>query len=135
MVILNLTQHAPTKEQKDAGVIDLAPEDRVKLLKLLNFSTIPSKREIVDRGEAIYNLVYGDLGDDISFQKKENYKDVSAVMIGGFIPLCVYIETAFNRIKVLYAFSERVSIEKTNEQGEVIKTSKFVHKGFVQAPK
>jgi hypothetical protein len=136
MIILNLTQHVPTPEQQKAGVIDLAPEDRDKLIKLLNFKTLPTKREIVDRGEAIYDLIYGDVGDDnISYTKREIYKDVSGVMIGGFIPLCVYLESIFNRIKVVYAFSERVSIETTNKSGEVIKTSKFVHKGFVQAPK
>ena len=34
--------------------------------------------------------------------------------------------------KPVYAFSERVSVDVTQPDGSVVKTSKFAHKGFVE---
>lgn len=35
-------------------------------------------------------------------------------------------------VKPLYSFTERASVESTNEAGEVVKTNVFKHVGFVE---
>ena len=49
MSILNLTQHAATKEQVEDGVIDLEGEELAELKRLLTFNTLLSLDEIRDR--------------------------------------------------------------------------------------
>lgn len=55
-------------------------------------------------------------------------------MIGGAPYLMSALESTLKEkgVQPLYAFSERVSVEKTTETGEVIKTSTFQHKGWVE---
>lgn len=119
MTILNFTQHAATAEQLEAGVIDLMQHDLASLKALLNFVGLPTADEIYERAYAIAALA-------------ENLF-AETVMIGGAPFLMPVLQKALQMrgITVLYAFSERVSIEKI-VNGVVVKTNEFKHIGFVE---
>ena len=119
MAILNFTQHAATAEQLDAGVIDLMQHDLASLKALLNFVGLPTADEIYERAYAIAALA-------------ENLF-AETVMVGGAPFLMPVLQKALQMrgITVLYAFSERVSIEKI-VNGVVVKTNEFKHIGFIE---
>ena len=119
MSILNFTQHAATAEQVAAGVIDLMQHDLASLKALLNFVGLPTRDEIYERAYAIAALA-------------ENLF-AETVMVGGAPFLMPVLQKALQMrgITVLYAFSERVSIEKI-VNGVVVKTNEFKHIGFVE---
>ena len=119
MSILNFTQHAATAEQVAAGVIDLMQHDLASLKALLNFVGLPTADEIYERAYAIAALA-------------ENLF-AETVMVGGAPFLMPVLQKALQMrgITVLYAFSERVSIEKIVD-GVVVKTNEFKHIGFVE---
>lgn len=56
MSILNLTQHASTAEQQDAGVRDLGATEMATLRELLNFDEIPTSTQVSERAQAIAAL-------------------------------------------------------------------------------
>ena len=119
MAILNFTQHAATAEQVAAGVIDLMQHDLASLKELLNFVGLPSRDDVYNRAYEIAKLA-------------ENLF-AETVMVGGAPFLMPVLQKALQMrgITVLYAFSERVSIEKIVD-GKVIKTNEFKHSGFVE---
>ena len=119
MAILNFTQHAATAEQVAAGVIDLMQHDLASLKALLNFVGLPTADEIYERAYAIAALA-------------ENLF-AETVMVGGAPFLMPVLQKALQMrgITVLYAFSERVSVEKI-VNGVVVKTNEFKHIGFVE---
>ena len=119
MAILNFTQHAATAEQVAAGVIDLMQHDLASLKALLNFVGLPTADEIYERAYEIAKLA-----DNLMAE---------SVMIGGAPFLMPVLQKALQMrgITVLYAFSERVSIEKI-VNGVVVKTNEFKHVGFVE---
>lgn len=119
MSILNFTQHAATAEQLEAGVIDLMQHDLASLKALLNFVGLPPADEIYERAYAIAALA-------------ENLF-AETVMVGGAPFLMPVLQKALQMrgITVLYAFSERVSIEKI-VNGVVVKTNEFKHIGFIE---
>ena len=119
MSILNFTQHAATAEQLEAGVIDLMQHDLASLKALLNFVGLPTADEIYERAYAIAALA-------------ENLF-AETVMVGGAPFLMPVLQKALQMrgITVLYAFSERVSVEKV-VNGVVVKTNEFKHIGFVE---
>lgn len=123
MQILNLTQHAPTPEQIEAGVVDVTPEHRVKLQSLLNFDKIPTGSELSERANAIAEIA-------MSY-------DCKKAMIGGALWLMGELEQALvlcpDSIQPVYAFSERVSEEVINPDGTVTKKVLFKHVGFVES--
>ena len=120
MAILNLTQHLPSDEQVVAGVVDLPTEAKQVLKGLLDFHDLPTSEEITVRAVAICAIAkeYG----------------AKQVMLGGAPFLMGTLEAVLkdNGIKPLYAFSKRISVEKTNPDGTVVKTSEFKHMGFVE---
>lgn len=115
--ILNLTQHPASVEQLAAGVIDL-PKDSV-LFDALTFNELPTKEAIETRAKLIAGIALT--------------HDATHAMIGGAPYLMGALETALKSrgVQPLYAFSERVSVEK-EVNGEVVKTSVFKHLGFVE---
>lgn len=118
--VLNLTQHRATKEQINQGVIDLNSEGFVYLGKLLTFESMPTRDQITYRASEIAMWVTAD-----------NYQ--GTVMIGGapFLMPFLFTELEEQGCHVVFAFSERVSSESTDEAGNVIKTNVFKHVGFV----
>jgi len=122
-MILNLTQHSATPDQKKAGVIDLSKENRDVLLPLLNFPSVEATCAIEARAEKLANLV-----DGASFNTPK-----PAVMIGGAPYLMGPLEVALarRRYKVVYAFSVRSSVEVEQSDGTVVKRTVFEHAGFV----
>lgn len=120
-MILNLTQHAATAEQIAQGVVDLNPHHgEIQQLKaLLTFESLPSAEEVYDRADAIADFA-------------QSYF-VDTAMIGGAPYLMGALERALNKrgIKPVYAFSERVSVEKVID-GVVVKTNEFKHVGLVE---
>jgi len=130
-MILNLTQHAATEDQRAQGVVDLPDEQRKMLQQLLGFDKIPSTEEIMERAQEIaelacYNGLSGD-GGDSPFP--------IYAMIGGAPFLMAPLERALRErgIQPLYAFSVRQSVEKDDVDGKIVKTSVFKHAGFVPA--
>ena len=124
-MILNLTQHPATPEQIEAGVVDLPDSVRPALIGWLTFSQLPSREEIEDRAEALALLA------DSLLPEEGN----PAAMIGGAPYLMAALEAALRnqRIRPLYAFSRRESIEQVLPDGTVRKTSIFRHAGFIAA--
>jgi len=118
-VILNLTQHAATLEQIEAGVVDLDAVKRSQLQKLLTFDAIPSAVDVMSRALGIAEMA-----------KAENCKKA---MIGGAPFLMSALEDALDAalISAVYAFSQRVSVESVSADGTVTKVNVFKHVGFV----
>ena len=117
MNIINLTQHNATESQIKDGVFE--PTDKSAVKNLLTFNTIPSKEEMQKRAEALAK---------IASESKAEF-----AMVGGasyFIPV---LEKALNKagVKPIHSFTERKSIDKTLENGEVQKVSIFEHIGWV----
>lgn len=119
-IIYNMTQHQSTPEQVAQGVVDLEPADREQLRALLTFEEIPSKEEVEQRAEAIAELVYW---------------DADAAMIGGAPYLMPALSAALKnrKIRPVYAFSKRESMDMPQEDGSVRKVVVFKHVGFVEA--
>lgn len=127
MMILNLTQHLATKEQLNAGVIDLPENQRQQLNQMLTFDEPPTSGEVQQRAA---NIVYYAQEWMVRFGIS-----CSSVMIGGapylMCPLERFLaEAGFNPV---YAYSERASTEQTQPDGSVRKINTFRHAGFVPA--
>ena len=120
--VINMTQHNPTPEQAEAGVYNPAEWERVK--ELLTFDELPSREEVFVRARQL---------TEIALAECERTGAVE-VMIGGapfFMPALNHALLSKGFIPV-FAFSRRVSVEKTNPDGTVTKTQVFKHEGFVR---
>ena len=124
MRILNLTQHAPTKEQKENGVFEPNAEDKEVIREYLTFNNIPSKRNIKMRAKAL---------SDIAF-KYNIEQGIQKVLIGGAPYLMSSLERSLiaKGLTPVYAFSKRVSKEITLPSGSVEKKMIFRHEGFIE---
>ena len=122
MTIVNLTQHQASPEQIQAGVVDLAPEARSKLQKLLTFDKLEDteNKEVVRRALEIAELAAA--------------TGASQAMIGGAFWLVIPLENALSckRIATVFAFSQRVSEDQVQPDGSVKKVAVFRHVGFVR---
>jgi hypothetical protein len=118
MKILNLTQHQATPEQVLAGVVE--PINKKEVQELLTFTSIPTLDEMADRAIMLAEIV-----------TKNN---CFVAMIGGAPFFMSILEFGLQQddIGFLYSFSERVSVEVTDEDGNVIKTNVFKHTGWVK---
>lgn len=119
--MLNLTQHAATPDQKESGVIDLLDRLKVILSQLLTFESIPTQKDLVDRGEMVAALATTTAGGP------------TKVMIGGAPFFMSALEKALQREghTVHYAFSKRESVDQPQPDGTVKKVAVFKHAGFV----
>jgi len=119
MEILNLTQHTATAEQKKAGVIEPAQEEKAELILLLNIEKLPCRAILAGRAESLAAIA-----------KKHG---VSYAMIGGapFLMPLLAEELARVGIRALHAFSVRESVDELLSDGSVRKNSIFKHVGFV----
>jgi len=114
-MIINLTQHIATPEQRKAGVFD--PACKKVIQKLLTFDELPTKDEIEQRARKLATLAY--------------LYNAKKAMIGGAPFLMASLEKALKErnITPVYAFSRREVIEESNGK----KISVFKHLGFVEA--
>ena len=119
--IINLTQHRPTQEQLDAGVLEPAEGTKKEVRELLTFNELPTKVEIRGRAEQLALIA-----------KKSG---VSKALIGGAPYLMGALENALKAkgIQPLYAFSKRVVTEVALPDGSVEKKQIFKHEGFIEA--
>lgn len=120
MTIVNFTQHHATTEQVEAGVVELIPFSERS--EILTFVEIPTVQEIRGRAEEAAKLISSVAEKGVQ------------VMIGGAPFFMGALETALKEagFKPVYAFSERKSVDVVKEDGSVVKTAVFVHKGFVE---
>jgi hypothetical protein len=154
-MILNLTQHPASAEQRAASVVDLTGEERDRLTAALTFEDLPSREEITRRAVDVADLAASILiGPGLGLQADSSepvYRrstaadhdraamhrkvgDLSA-MIGGAPYLMSALEEALDTqgIGAVYAFSVRESTEQTAPDGSVRKVNVFRHAGFVPA--
>lgn len=121
--VLNLTMHESSAEEIAAGVFE--PEDKALVRELLLFTECPSRGVVDGRADCLAALAEHEVGrfDGV----------VRHVMIGGasylMAPLAEYLRN-YGLLPV-FAFSERVSEERTLPSGGTHKVSVFKHKGWV----
>lgn len=130
--IVNLTQHNSTVEQ---GVYDLPEDMKVQLKDLLTFHNLPTQKEIQSRAAQIADLANLFFVEEMEGLDLVDGEFTVSAMIGGapylMSPLEEYLKQ--NSIAPLYAFSQRVSVEETDSEGNVHKKNIFKHLGFVEA--
>ena len=150
---LNFTQHSASKDQLEAGVIDL-PESVQQVVKgLLTFHAVPSVEEIRDRAEKLaYEANYqvwllaekqeNELapyywGEDehLAPSPAQCRSEFARVMIGGAPYLMGPLAAAlrYHGLEPVFAFTERVSVDEVQPDGSVRKTAVFKHSGWVPA--
>jgi hypothetical protein len=123
MKILNLTQHAATPDQIEAGVFEPREIDRELIRGQLTFAAIPDALCLRSRARYLAQLAARYKTDD----------DVLCVMIGGAPFFMEWLAEALRALgmKPCYAFSKRESVEQKMDDGSVRKTQVFRHEGFV----
>ena len=139
-LLVNLTQHTLTKEQfshKGENLVEITFKpyngtskgtgDYVK--HLLNFTSLPTKEDIISRATALADYAEGLLN------QAKNDNDKLFALVGGPPYLMGALETALKErgIQPLYAYSQRESVETINSDGSVTKTAIFKHIGYIEA--
>lgn len=130
MVILNLTQHNPTPEQIEAGVVNLPDEMWARVRELLTFEEIPNANQMASNAREIASIAAEFF---VESSASEDNMFMGAAMIGGapyFMPFLVNTLMAF-RIIPLFSFTKRVSVEEHQPDGTVVKRTVFRHEGWV----
>lgn len=120
-MLLNMTQHDATPEQKADGVVDIPDMEVRKLVRrVLTFEELPTQAQIEERAELLATVVQ-ELG----------YR---AALIGGAPYLMPELEQALTRHGILpcYSFSIRESTEKVSAGGNVRKITVFRHLGLIE---
>lgn len=118
MKIVNLTQHQASAEQIEAGVFNLREGSILK--EALTFNELPTMEAIENRAKLLTGLALE--------------SGATHAMIGGapYLMSALEKELKGKGIQPLYSFTERVSVETTNPDGSITKTSTFKHKGWVE---
>ena len=152
-IIINATQHDATMEQVEEGVCASIFQDRLR--KWLTFESFPSRLHIQQHASFIADLVLTqaigiikDADAQGPFEKHAQalaggtaYNEVVCktfrikCMIGGAPYLMAELEKELwhRGIEPVYSFSTRQSVESTDAEGNVTKTSVFKHIGFISA--
>lgn len=117
-MIINLTQHNPTPQMREAGVGDVIPE----ALPFLNFDEAPDFEEMITRAIKLRDII------------RTKYPGAKTVMLGGAPFFMGTLEHALHNegYDIVYAFSKRILLEEKQEDGTVKKTNTFVFSGFVR---
>lgn len=135
--ILNLTQHAATPEQIEAGVFEPSAEDKKEIQKLLTFEEIPTKEEIESRAKELARIA-SKIFLDVEYVEEYNHFQHNRIdrkaMIGGAPYLMGLLEAYLKHecVKPVYAFSKRESVDQPQPDGSVRKVQVFRHAGFVK---
>ena len=148
MAILNLTQHLSTKDQLDAGLVDLTQSERAILTGLLTFDVMPTAEDIRQRANTIaalaaYNARPEDREDGEKFALQAMtgraapwlMAPLAAALIGGAPWLMAPLIAALvgQGITPLFAFTKREVEEVAQQDGSVRKVAVFRHAGFIPA--
>jgi hypothetical protein len=130
-MILNLTQHNSTAEQKAQLVVE-PRMCKAKIQKLLTFEEIPTKEEIEARAKELARIAVSEASHYAG--ETDNVIWITRVMIGGAPYLMGALENAVREcgFTPVYAFSKRESEEITQPDGSVRKVQVFRHCGFVE---
>jgi hypothetical protein len=130
-MILNLTQHNATDEQKAQLVVE-PRMTKEKIKKLLTFEEIPTKEEIEVRATKIAEIAVSEAS--MYAGDTDNKIWITRVMLGGAPYLMGALEKAVREcgFTPVYAFSQRESEEITQPDGSVRKVQVFRHIGFVE---
>jgi hypothetical protein len=130
-VILNLTQHNVTDEQKAQLVVE-PRMTKEKIKKLLTFEEIPTKEEIESRATKLAEIAVSEAS--MYAGETDNVVWITRVMLGGAPYLMGALEKAVREcgFTPVYAFSQRESEEITQPDGSVRKVQVFRHCGFVE---
>lgn len=130
-MILNLTQHNATPEQKAQLVVE-PRMCKAKIQKLLTFEEIPTKEEIEARASELAEIAVSEANHYAG--ETDNRIWITRVMIGGAPYLMGALEKALREcgFTPVYAFSKRESVEQPQPDGSVKKTAVFRHIGFVE---
>jgi hypothetical protein len=130
-MILNLTQHVSTDEQKAQLVVE-PRMCKAKIQKLLTFEEIPTREEIEARAKELARIA----ASEASFYAGDTDNEIwiTRVMIGGAPYLMGALEKALREcgFTPVYAFSKRESIDQPQPDGSVRKIAVFRHLGFVE---
>ena len=125
-MILNLTQHNATKDQINAGIVDLPAEFKTALVGAITFPATYTKSDLERKARQVLEVVRDYHGSEVA--------KTASVMIGGmpsFMPVLERVLSEYG-IKVGYACTERKSVDKEVD-GKIIKTAVFVHAGMYWA--
>lgn len=116
--IVNVSQHSPTDEQSSIGVYPRDPE----IAQLLNFAELPTVAIMTARASAI-----------VARATRIAAGATKCAMLACAPWFSSTLEAAFTLAgwRYVYAFSIRVSGERTLPDGSVEKTSRFKHLGWV----
>jgi len=130
-MILNLTQHITTDEQKAQLVVE-PRMTKEKIRKLLTFEEIPTKEEIEARAKELARIAVSEASMYTGDTDNEIW--ITRVMIGGAPYLMGALEKALREcgFTPVYAFSKRESEEIPQPDGSVKKIQVFRHIGFVE---
>lgn len=129
-MILNLTQHNATAEQKAQLVVE-PRMTKEKIKKLLTFEEIPTKEEIESRANELARIAVSEANHYAGDTDNEIW--ITRVLIGGAPYLMSALEKAVREcgFRPVYAFSKRVSEDIPQPDGSVRKVQVFRHIGFV----
>lgn len=149
--MINLTQHAPTFEQIEAGVVDLPGDRRYALLGLLTVhddelraSPALYRQAIESRARSIFCLLTAELAEGARKVAREVLSaegDIVAwnaakasplsVMVGGQPDLerALVALLQAHKVSCYHALSVRESVE-VEKEGRLVKTSVFQHVSF-----
>lgn len=137
-IIINLTQHKMTGDQyqyngtKLKELISEIPEEQEEYEKelkaLLNFHELPTKDSINLRVMQITEFA-------LNYFMRADVENNRYALIGGAPYLTAPLAEMLKKVGItpLYAFSKRESVETTQPDGSVVKTSVFKHAGYVEA--
>ena len=125
-VFINLTQHNPTQDQIAAAAAEgavfreMREEHRKQVISLITFDDAPSVEDMTNRANQLAEIV-------------SHYAQGGVVMIGGAPYFQRYLEDALMAWghTPCYSFTKRVAVESEGPNGEVVKSSKFVHEAFI----
>lgn len=126
MTIINLTQHNPTPEQSELGVVNLPQPLKEKVISLITFNEIPTISLLESNAKRIAGIV--------SDYAKINGIENPTAMIGGAPYFMGHLETALKAagVKPVYAFTMRESIDEILPDGSIKKVAVFRHAGWVE---
>lgn len=125
MIYVNLTQHKPTEEQLSDGMFTPPEHSRIKELLNVTYGTSDEDyQDNLDRQAKEILTIVEDM--PVTWQVPVSY------VVGGHPSLVSRLAELLTRhgYRVVVSFSDRVSVETMNDNGEVVKTSVFKHIGF-----